>query len=232
MSQRHKDLEASRVDTAVSIAKGILGAIPYGGALFAEIINVTVPNQRLDRITKFLVELDRRLDGLERELLGSNQHTLDLLEDALIQASRALSEQRNRYIASFLKRAVNVDGISYETKKKLLHLLEELTDRDVEILRTISRSYQLAAQEGRAEFVSEAGYRRLDEKKRYEYDARHVSWSLHIGTLERLGLVEAERERQDLDLGLRHIDEDTGLPKTIGYKLSKLGRVFLDSIAE
>lgn len=224
-------LQSSRVDTAVSLAKGILGAIPVGGSFFAEIIGLTIPNQRLDRVTGLMIELDRRLENLERQQLKNNKYALDLFEDGVIQASRALSEQRNRYIAIFIKRSIGADEDSYGIRKKLLHILQELSDRDIEILQKIAATgYQTVERAYYPGHLTVKQYEKLSKNEKYEFDARQVSWSAHVSTLERLGLLEAEREKPVGDTAFRHIDEDTGLPRIVGYSLSKLGNVFLQSI--
>jgi|SRR3989344_533093 len=232
-SKRLQDLQNTRVDTAVSIAKGVLGAIPYGGGLFAEIIGLTIPNQRLDRITRFLMELDKRLETAERNKLKNNEYALNLFEDGLVQASRALSEERNRYIAVFLKKAINVNEDSYGTKKKLLYLLQELTDKDVDILKAISScGYHATENAYYPGHITVGAYDLLNDEERYEYDSKQVSWEMHVTTLERLGLLSVVREKFDADGIPHHTDYKTSLPKIVGYDVSDLGKVFLFSIVE
>lgn len=227
------ELQNQRVDTVVSIAKGMVGVIPSLGGLFSEIITLTIPNQRLDRITQFLVELDKRLETIERNQLKENKYALDLFEDGILQASRAMTEERNKYIAVFLKKTINVNQDSYGTKKKLFYILEELTDRDIDILREISlHSYHRAAREHYPHLMSNGAYRELTEQEQYEHDSQEVSWGMHIATLERLGLLHAKREKPDLDGTSHHIDTDSGMPRITDYNVSKLGKVFLFSIKE
>jgi hypothetical protein len=55
------DIDDNRIDHAVALTKGVLGAAPFVGGALVELIGSVVPNQRLDRITAFLKELDKRL---------------------------------------------------------------------------------------------------------------------------------------------------------------------------
>ena len=50
--------ENTKKDYAVSIGKGILGAIPIVGPLMAETVGSIIPNQRIDRINDFLLKLE------------------------------------------------------------------------------------------------------------------------------------------------------------------------------
>ena len=98
------DLETNRTDYAVSVARGVLGAVPAVGAIFSEIISEIVPNERIDRIVAVLVELDKRLTETEKRHFASNEYALNLFEDGMLQAACSLSEKRNGYIAIFLKK--------------------------------------------------------------------------------------------------------------------------------
>jgi hypothetical protein len=56
------------------------------------------------------------------------------LEDALPQASRALSDERKEYIANLLKNSLTDDSLEHAGKKKLLSLLNELNDPEIILL--------------------------------------------------------------------------------------------------
>ncbi len=165
--------------------------------------------------------------------MKDKEYALDLFEDGVTQASRALSEERNRNIAVFLKKAIDVNEDFYGTKKKLLYILQELTDKDIEILHVISvRGYQRAESDHYPGHLTKGAYKRLSEEGKYEYNSKQVSWGVHIATLERLGLLSVKRQKPYEDRAPDHIDNETGLPKVVGYRLSNLGEVFLFSIVE
>jgi hypothetical protein len=46
-----------------------LGSVPFVGSLLAEVAGNVLPNQRIDRITKFAEALERRLANLEHEFI-------------------------------------------------------------------------------------------------------------------------------------------------------------------
>jgi hypothetical protein len=91
------ELKMSKVDYATLVAKGAAGAIPYLGGMAAEIIGTLIPNQRIDRIVGFLEKLDVRVGRLESEPMKARLRQsgmIDLMEDSLYQAARALSNER------------------------------------------------------------------------------------------------------------------------------------------
>lgn len=216
-----------------AVAKGVTGALPIAGPLLAEIVGSLIPKQRIDRVTTFLQELEQRLTSVEVKIFKENILAIDLFEDAAIVASRALSEARNKYVVSFMKSSVSTDAASYDIKKKLLYILQDLTDRDIEILRSIQvRGYQVTESENHPDSLTESSFRKLTEQNKIDYYAKQEVWPLHILTLERSGLLKAHREEQDIDHNNRHVDLETGLPRISFYETSKLGDVFLSVIFE
>jgi hypothetical protein len=227
------DLNTTKIDYAVSIARGVVGAVPAVGAIFSEIISEIVPNQRIDRIVAVLIELDKRLTEAEKRHFASNEYALNLFEDGMLQAARSLSERRNRYIAVFLKKCGEVNAAEYNVKKKLFYILEELTDLDIEILLSMehgnSRNHE---HDLRPDFVSDAQYRRFSDEEKFKYDSREETWGLHLSLLKRHGLIEPEYDKYDQTDPTRHLDEKTGLPNILRYRVTGLGKVFIRSIGE
>lgn len=226
-------LEPRKEDFIASFAKGAVGAVPMIGPAIAELLGSIIPNQRLDRVVTFLEELERRLTSVEVKVLSENTLAIDLFEDAVIVASRALTNARNKHVVAFMKSSVSTNLADYEIRKKLLYILQELTDRDIEILRSIQvHGYQLSESEKYPVSISEASFRTLSEHEKIDYYATQEVWPLHILTLERAGLLKAHREKQDSDSTNRHLDMETGLPTISSYEISKLGDVFLALISE
>tara|TARA_B100002049_G_scaffold202448_1_gene161325 strand:+ start:98 stop:808 length:711 start_codon:yes stop_codon:yes gene_type:complete len=231
MSDSTAKLQNNRVDNAVSVAKGILGAIPFAGGAFAELIGTVVPNQRLDRITSFLIELDKRLEKFEIEMLKRNELSLDLFEDGMYQAVRVLSEARNRYLANFIKHSIDVDSNSYSIKKRLLSILQDLTDRDIEILKSISEDrYQATARKYGTRSLAMGEVKALSDDEKYEYDHERASFGLHLSTLNRLSLVNIQNKQVDPKKRRSHLDFNTGLPEIEDCSITRIGQLLLMNI--
>jgi len=155
MSKRNElDLDHNHIDTSVSLLKSIVALAPHFGTAFAEIVGMTIPHQRMDRFKVYILNLDKelheRLDLVEEVQVGLLQITnilceprnADFIEQGAIQASRALSEERIKYIANCV-----ADGISKNTsdqikEKRLLNLLKKLDDEEIIMLMSHHEKYR------------------------------------------------------------------------------------------
>lgn len=60
-----KELKTNVEDAIASGISAIVGTIPYLGGTFSEIIHNVIPNQRQDRIVKFIIELSDKLKDMQ-----------------------------------------------------------------------------------------------------------------------------------------------------------------------
>jgi hypothetical protein len=94
------------VDHLVALTKGTVGLVPFLGGFLAEFIGVIVPNQRQDRIAKYVEILGKILASTEEaqfKARSKDEGFLDLFEDGLLHAVRAQTDERMLYIASVIK---------------------------------------------------------------------------------------------------------------------------------
>ena len=56
-----KELDTRSADYFATALRAAVGSVPIVGSLFSELASIVVPNQRTERIAKFLADLDRRL---------------------------------------------------------------------------------------------------------------------------------------------------------------------------
>ena len=111
-----------------------MGAGPFAGSLLSELAGTIIPNQRLDRISKFVLILEGKLSNLEQEFIHSqlvNEKFSDLLEESARQAARSLSDERREYIANLITNSLSRQDIEYNESKHLLKILSELNDIEV-----------------------------------------------------------------------------------------------------
>jgi len=130
------ELAPQTVDYVVGAVKSIVGAAPFAGSLLVEIAGAVIPNQRMDRIAKFAADLEVRLTRIEQDFVVSqlhDEHFTDLMEEALRQASRSLSDDRRAQIANVLVSSLSSGDITYLDSKHLLRISGELND--IEIIR-------------------------------------------------------------------------------------------------
>lgn len=128
----------NRFDHLTTATKGMLGLVPCAGSILSEIAGSIIPNQRLDRLGKFVIELDQRLRKIEERILKdqlSNQECIDLFEEAFIHASRAMSQEKREYIADLLVNGLSPERINYSDSKVLLKLIGEINEQEIIFLR-------------------------------------------------------------------------------------------------
>src|SRR5690606_19834063 len=105
---------------------------------------------------------------------------------------KSLSEQRNRYIAIFLSNNKNINEDDFSIKKKLLHALEELTDADIDILKSFQEHRSNDAYYKYGAQAQTIGYvRGLNEEDLYEYELSQAAWDAHLNSLENAKLIRA-----------------------------------------
>ena len=220
------------VDYVTSAVKGALGAVPFAGSLLAELAGTVIPNQRLDRISKFAESLESKLANLEQEFVRtqlSNENFSDLLEEGTRQAARSLSDERREYISNLISTSLTHNDIEFVESKHLLRILGELNDIEVIWLRfylepTISGDEAFRAKHENVLTPIMASH--ADPPSVVEKEALQESYKEH---LSRIGLLEPRYER-DSKTNMPNFDSFTGGLKIHYYQITPLGRLLLKNI--
>ena len=227
-----KNIQQNKTDLLVSAARSIVGIAPFVGPLLSELVGTLIPNQRIDRLAKFVKELDEKLSDFEEEFLRTEiekEECSDLFEEGFIQASRALSDERRSYIASIIANGLKNEHIEYAESKHLMYLLQELNDIEVIWLR-----FYYGPTIGGDEEFREKHKNVLEPVPSYlgadqhllDKNALQESYKAH---LERLGLIQPHYNI-DRESGIPEFDNFTGKPKVSYYDVSPLGRLLLKNI--
>jgi hypothetical protein len=220
MDKTPLDTSANKIDITVSLGKGVFGLIPFVGPLVAEIIGTIVPNQRIDRIVKFAHILEEKCSSLEEEILQTklrNPSFVDLFEDGLYQAARALTEERLEHIALILKNGLSTTEVDYAKHKHILSLLSEINEIELLLLKYYSlhgkqrENFYLAHRE-----VIISTSTRI--KASIEAKERATIQKSYINHLVRLNLLD------------ERLNAKAGTIKSQGYKTSSLGLMLLKNI--
>jgi hypothetical protein len=127
----------------LAVSRGLAGLLPAIGPLAQEAINAIIPDYRMERVSDFLRILDEKVRTLEidQERLGkrfTEGESLDLFEDGIQMAARALSSERKHQIAAVLAHSLSDDEVRYAHAKKLLNILRDLTDPEIVFLKAHS----------------------------------------------------------------------------------------------
>lgn len=229
MNNASNEAEINKTDLLVSAAKSIVGIAPFAGPLLVELVGTFIPNQRIDRLTKYVNELDKRLSNFEKEILTEEMRKddcIDLFEEGFRQATRALSDDRRRYIASVLGNGLSNENVSYIETKHLLQLLESLNDAEVIWLRFYLNPEIAGDNDFREkhknilETVTAVIGSSQDE---IDKEALQSSYTDH---LERLGLIRPHY-RIDRKTGMPEFDSFSGKQKVSYHDTTILGDLLL-----
>lgn len=232
MSEDHRSqrLDPNVSDRTAALVRGVFGAVPVLGPAVSEIIGALIPQQRQDRIVEVVRRLDARLSDVERERIRTsirgNESDRDLLEEALLQAARAVSDDRKERIAELLRSTLTEADLTHIEARKLWTLLEAINDVELLILqaREVSGTDQEADfWERHRETVSgPVVYMRSNENAL----ARRSLYETYLRHLVQLGLM-TPRFRRPKKGELPEFDEKTGMVKASGYEATPAGRLLL-----
>ena len=228
-----KDLTSNNKNDLINAAgKSIVGIVPFVGPLLSELVNTLIPNQRIDRLSKYVIELEYRLSNAEEELIKEkikNEEYLSLIEEGYIHASRAITDDRRSYIASIVSNGLTDESIEANNSKYLLNLLSELNDSEVIWLRSYLHPTLGGDEEYREKHsnilkpaVAHIGAPDIELDKA----ALQSSYREH---LERLGLIKSNH-RFDRKTGMPEFDTFSGKPKVSYRDITRLGKMLLKQI--
>ncbi|GGF66949.1 hypothetical protein GCM10011332_21300 [Terasakiella brassicae] len=116
------------------IASSLVGAIPYVGPVVQAIVAELIPNTRVERLEKFVLELRDRLDDEQLKLSTATEEGLDTFEEGMWQAARALSDDRRKKIAALVSTALTGEDLAKQLARHFLRVLNQLGDADIAIL--------------------------------------------------------------------------------------------------
>jgi hypothetical protein len=234
MNQEIDNLETQTLADAVATFGGaLLQLIPVVGPLLAEILKVTIPNQRLDRVVDFLRILQQEMDVAKLSLEQVRKGHEILIEDGILIALRTNSRAHYRRASKVIVEGLttNVDGLAEE--RFLLSLLGELTDAEIVWLgSTISRDVQEqhAYHEAHRMELSKSSTHIASSVGAKESSAVVDGYHSH---LERLGLIRPiynmEGKRQGFVGDGSYRDVNLKAKK---YKATHLGELLFRKIAD
>ena len=223
-------LDNNSIDRSVALGKGLAALVPAVGGLIGEAVGQMIPAQRLDRVIDFLRKLDAKLgvldDALKRERVIRD---LDLLEAAVLHATRATSDERRERIACLVANSLTAQQVDLLREKKLLDLVSELNDAELLTLRSYGLGH---GPEAMAFYDKHQAV--LQVKSAYlgggselvDGEAIHYAYREQLA---RLHLIKpnfrAPRKGELPDL-----DPNTGMLKSSENEITWLGRMVLNSI--
>ncbi len=225
--QEELDTDTTRSDVTTTFLKVLASRVPKVGPVLAHIIGVVIPNEKLTRLIIFTKVLGDRIRYIEDEMAKQRMETpefMDLFEEALLQASRALTDDRRQYIAALLANSIASEGLQHSEEKKLLWLLGELNDAEILTLKFYSLS--LRDKQSFAALHKEL-FAPVDRSLDVQdiIDKRAFRNSYRSRLLE-LNLLEGVYKKAEVGT-VPEFDLRTGRIKASDYNVTSLGKLFL-----
>lgn len=239
------DLNENATDQRARALRAVSGLIPGAGSFVVEYLVNTIPNQRMDRFAQFLEMLVHRVEKLEAQSNINSPRFVELFEEAAEHAARTYDVHRAEYLTRIVIPDKPTSPEEWDVRRKLLQILRELTDKDIEILLSFSAlPAGLAGTNPRRRrperFLSVRDRKTLGDKEIFEIESGNAHFELHVSTLEKLGLLSPVARAPDLgraaneELGLaRALHDwlgDDGRPKIEGHKITRTGRLLIGTI--
>ncbi len=193
------ELKNNKTDYIAQAAKAAISLVPYAGSFLSEIVGTLIPNQRFDRICKYLETLQKRLEKLEdvtyeKEVLLKKENMF-LIEASIRSAVETNSDKKYEYYAEFVINSIKNKDKDQIQKEKMLSLLSELND--IELILLIYYSLDLRMNEENQFYNDNEEIINPEPipigqaiEKYYPQEFN----KLYIENLERLGLIHSEIE--------------------------------------
>lgn len=231
VSFKDQIMETKGNDFAAILSKGLIGAIPFVGPIAAEIVGAIIPNQRMDRLEVFLRKLEEKLEATDQNKARENfsrPEQVDLLEDAFLQASRAMSDDRKEYLASLVKNSLQEEELRHLEYKRLLSILGQLNDVQIIILQYYSLERLRGGafeefQDKHSELIRPPLVHMRSAPEEFD---RKAIFDDYRSQLIELGLLK-RRFKKPRRGASPEFDENTGMVKTQGFGITHLGRMLL-----
>src|SRR5437762_10825181 len=138
------DLGGTKRDFGRTMLKGAIGAIPYCGAILAEVVGQIIPEQRIQRLESYVKYLNDRLSLLSLEAVSTRlrqPENVDLFEEGANQSARALSQERIEYIANLVSHGLLGEEKERLESKRLFNILREVDDDQIIMLTSHLQKY-------------------------------------------------------------------------------------------
>lgn len=141
MSQQNSiDMQTNATDYTTSLLKSVFGAIPIVGPAAQELLGIIIPNQRMERVVRFVEALGKELEELKEDVDSLNEKLADekyssLFYKACVGSADAYSNERIEYIKNIFVYGLHQTDLQTYKSEGLLNLLNRVTDIEIVYLR-------------------------------------------------------------------------------------------------
>ncbi|MCL2608326.1 MAG: hypothetical protein FWD94_00255 [Treponema sp.] len=193
MSEIKSILENNTSDNIASAIKLYSNIFPGLGSLLGEIICNYIPNQRLDRVTKYLSELNDTVEKLSDEI-KTNKDKINLIETGLKVSANSTFNEKCEWIANIVLKGL-CDDIEIPTAESIINIVSQLNYEQIIVLYYYVKYYSKPWVE-KIEFTNKYKYLfdfgHLISENRKEFDMLKNKEKYNFKILGNLGLLEID----------------------------------------
>jgi hypothetical protein len=200
-------------DRVAASLRALVSSIPFAGGALCEIINEIIPNQRIDRIERFLTFLSEEMEALR----ATNQYPtaegpqLELFEMGLRAAASTSAAEKQSYLAKCVAKGLTKADSQAIRAQRIARIISELDAEEMIVLLSYTK-FSIGESQEFCEQYPEIfdvpallfGSNQDARKRNAEYEAakRH---------LIALGLLSEEIQ----------FDRETGTARRFGFEVDK-----------
>ena len=227
------DLQQNKTDVITSVVATAISFVPVIGGALSEIIHITIPKQREDRIVKFLKEVDDRLNELNitvnklNSIFENNQYGV-FTYDCLKSVANERYEDKLKYY-----KRLYINGLTSEEDEMLnnynvMMIISDMNFKEILFLKAFYYSFNGFHQKEKQEILKQLGILTLmpiyTNKMTQEESDKETYKQMIINSLEKKGLLNKKITQEKLFY--RHE------PYKEMYEISHLGIIILRKIGE
>lgn len=211
-------MEENIIDKRARLYRAVSGLIP-GGSFLVEYMIDRIPDQRMERLFKFISEMNQRIEALENKQALKTEEFGFLAENAILESSRVQSHKRLKWLASItIPTSSSPPEIEWDYRKRAVSILSDLTDTDVECLLhhvSFEEKFRFEHDHSQQFFISYADKMKLPDYELFLRNLKNQHLDLHRYSLIKQGLIRNENDDQSSN-----------------YTITEQGRLFVYLISE
>lgn len=223
------NLESNANDTFVSILSATVSYIPLVGSFASEIVQYAIPNQRQDRIVKFIKNIDSELKNMKidfQELKEkfSNPKYGNFTYNCIREVTNEVYEEKIKYYKNLLIQTLTNDEKTLVHNERILKILEQLDYYEILYLKFYS-DCNIVGTKTMNDIIDKLGFRFLQptymmSMSNQEFDEETMK-QITLNNLCNSGLLDREIKWNS-----------NGKHQKVSYKITNLGKLILKKIGE
>lgn len=225
-----KELKTNSTDIITSWVSAVVGMIPVVGGVVSELVQNLIPNQRQDRIVKFIESLSNELDKIKFDIAELRQKFENVkygtfTYDCLKSVVNNVYDEKIEYYKKLCLNAITEDEKNLIHCERILKILEQLDYYEILYLIFYEKCNTIGPSEMRQSLYDKLGFDILQPSyyigMQIEQRDEETYKQITLNNLCNTGLLDMEVKYNS-----------SGRNPRTTYKITTLGRLVLRKIGE